>query len=424
MGCYFTTFAQVSIIGGSVIDISEAPYQVSIELENGVHDCGGMILSERWILTAAHCVFNSGLVITSPLLENLVVHAGSTNQTLDNVGQRINVESIVVNPNYDPPSTLTTIEHDIALLYLESPLEFNTNVQPRRYADFCNTQLVDIASGEMASIAGWGRTAFSPPPIDNLNFAEIPIVSTAEANTIYDQVVPGSGLAVTANNIAFYDSEVQQGSGDSGGAFFIEKDGNSLAVGVASWSLTQSDGTIVPSIGTNVRVYSDWIESESGISSSTSGLDLFMKDRPWDLGKEPSNVDMGWVSDDIWIRNQADGVENQIHENPEFSLADPVYVYVRVRNRGCIASTGTEQLTLSWAKASTSLTWPDYWDGSTTFGTNGPLAGDEIDVRVINEVIEPGGSAILEFEWDNMPNPSDYDLIGNDEPWHFCLLLG
>lgn len=32
-----------------------------------------------------------------------------------------------------------------------------------------------------------------------------------------------------------------------------------------------------------------------------------------------------------------------------------------------------------------------------------------------------GGSTILEFQWDNMPNPADYNLI-NPEPWHFCLL--
>lgn len=42
------------IVGGSEIDISEAPYQVSLQIHNE-HYCGGCIIGNRWILTAAHC---------------------------------------------------------------------------------------------------------------------------------------------------------------------------------------------------------------------------------------------------------------------------------------------------------------------------------------------------------------------------------
>lgn len=48
------------IVGGSDAQPGDAPYQVSLR-ENGKHKCGGSILNDRWILTAAHCV--KGFVI-------------------------------------------------------------------------------------------------------------------------------------------------------------------------------------------------------------------------------------------------------------------------------------------------------------------------------------------------------------------------
>lgn len=106
--------------------------------------------------------------------------------------------------------------------------------------------------------------------------------------------------------------------------------------------------------------------------------DLYMKDTPADTGVEP-NPDTGpmWVTEDIWVRNNPDPGyqpypfpeltppwiplphENPEYRDPKFSL--PNYVYIRVRNRGTAASTGTERLRLYWAKASTGLGWPAQW---------------------------------------------------------------
>src|SRR5215212_5853768 len=106
--------------------------------------------------------------------------------------------------------------------------------------------------------------------------------------------------------------------------------------------------------------------------------DLYMKDTPLDTGVEP-NPDNGamWVTEDIWVRTAPDPAYLPYpftevsppwtpapHENPEYrdpKYSVPNYVYVRVRNRGSAASTGTEKLKLYWAKASTGLNWPAQW---------------------------------------------------------------
>ncbi|MBI4647900.1 MAG: hypothetical protein HY738_15245, partial [Bacteroidia bacterium] len=152
--------------------------------------------------------------------------------------------------------------------------------------------------------------------------------------------------------------------------------------------------------------------------------DLFMKDTPSDNGIEPNTTSWPiWISEDIWVRNQQDGIQE--HENPVYSPTQPVYVYVKIRNRGCSSSLGTEELNLRWAKASTALSWPENWDGSTDL-VDGDLstqpnaiAGNLIATQPIG-IIQPGETTILEFAW-NPPNPDDYYVI-NPEPGHFCLL--
>jgi hypothetical protein len=93
-------------------------------------------------------------------------------------------------------------------------------------------------------------------------------------------------------------------------------------------------------------------------------------------------------------------------------------VYVKIGNRGTIASTGNEHLCLHWSKASSGASWPENWCGAIFPGQTVPK-GDRIDsVRI--PVIPPDSSIVLEIPWTT-PDPTDYYFAGK-EVWHFCLL--
>lgn len=153
-----------------------------------------------------------------------------------------------------------------------------------------------------------------------------------------------------------------------------------------------------------------------------ANLDLMVKDGVDDVGLEPNNITpYMWTSSDIWIRNQPDGIEIQEFQNPEYSPNIPSYAYVRVTNRSCFTSTGTEELKFYWAKAGTSLEWPDTWDGEHYFPA--PNDGKKLGAPVGNITIPPlqaGEETILEIPF-MLPNPDDYAFAGSDQ-WHFCLL--
>lgn len=155
-------------------------------------------------------------------------------------------------------------------------------------------------------------------------------------------------------------------------------------------------------------------------SNNPSEVDLMIRDAEDDFGDEPyTGESHPWQSPDIWVSN--DSIKNWVHvnQNPEYDPVDPSYVSVRITNNGCQTSSNSDQLKLYWAKANTSLNWPEYWDGSVQ-ESGIPLSG-----LITVENIPPlavGEDTILRIPW-HIPNPELYQPITpNSNSWHFCLL--
>jgi len=152
-------------------------------------------------------------------------------------------------------------------------------------------------------------------------------------------------------------------------------------------------------------------------------LDLYVKDDVKDIGIEPdTQTNVLWASPDIWIRN--DTAFSESHQNPEYTASTPVYVYVRVRNKSCIPSLGSnDSIKLYWAKAGPYQDWPDPWTGANS---SNPILGGLVAAKLII-AIPAGEYKIYKFEW-YIPNPNqypqDFSSLGNgvNDAWHFCLL--
>lgn len=155
---------------------------------NGTHICGGTILNEWYILTAAHCVDNSSLSIYSNLTVAIGIHRHlEQNQTTRKF------DRIILHPLWEKGKPLS---NDIALLHLSEPLDFETNpfisrtCRPPRMnstEDIFNYPL----NGTILAAIGWGLAdnLTSPEILQQVNLYAIHHNDSACAHVIHDHEV-------------------------------------------------------------------------------------------------------------------------------------------------------------------------------------------------------------------------------------------
>lgn len=215
------------IVGGEDADIKDFPWHVGLieVLGSGMPRafCGGSILSERWILTAAHCLVGVNTLD--------FVRAGVTDKN-DATGQDVAVLRQILHPLYGIPVGRT---NDIALLELADPLDLtgpNAKAIPIMTAELAAAGLEN--PGVMAIATGWGATSEGGPVSDILQQVAVPIVSNEDAARFY-----GSGSITPAMIAAGYpQGEKDACQNDSGGPLVVPDSESPMGVrlaGVTSW---------------------------------------------------------------------------------------------------------------------------------------------------------------------------------------------
>lgn len=213
---------QVALLVSWIVDASSAQF------------CGGSLIRQNWIATAAHCVDNN----TSR--EHVHVLTGTAN--LKSGGKRSNVEAIFVHKDYDPNSQ----NNDIALLRLKDD-GVGEAIRPVAL----DKEPVIVSPGQMATISGWGVTE-SGYPSPQLKKILVPLVSRETCNSpaSYDGHVTDKMIC----------AGVDQGGkdscqGDSGGPATKDE----FLIGIVSWG----EGCGKPfkyGVYTRVAEFANWIE--------------------------------------------------------------------------------------------------------------------------------------------------------------------
>ncbi|XP_049860456.1 trypsin delta-like [Schistocerca gregaria] len=234
-GPWFGSRPGPRIVGGEPVDISQYPWQISLQVL-GFHGCGGSIISSTWVLTAAHCVDSLPVVLFS-------VRAGTS--TRESGGTVYDAANYVEHDGF----SFATADFDIAVVQISGSFSFDSNVQA------VSLGTSEPAAGTAVTITGWGDLSEGGTSPRQLQAVTTNIVSRDSCNASY-------GGEITERMICAGDPQGGKDAcqGDSGGPLVVD----STQYGVVSWGNGCANASY-PGVYSNVAALRSWITENSGV---------------------------------------------------------------------------------------------------------------------------------------------------------------
>ncbi|XP_067255107.1 mast cell protease 4-like [Chanodichthys erythropterus] len=236
----FTAHVNVGIVNGTKAKRHSRPYMVSLQ-EFGDHICGGFLISDQFVLTAAHC-WNK--------YDNLMVVVGAHDLKKSKSSDHIRVKSYIPHPNYRPTNKPHHHDADIMLLKLEKRVKLNNKVGviplPKKGED--------VKADTACSVAGWGDLVTNGSGSNLLMEAKVSVMNNTECRNRWGALYSVSQMICVYG----YGGSC---NGDSGGPLVC---GNT-AVGITSFgSRRHCNSPKQPEVYTKISEYIEWINKVTG----------------------------------------------------------------------------------------------------------------------------------------------------------------
>ncbi|XP_066495489.1 suppressor of tumorigenicity 14 protein [Tiliqua scincoides] len=243
------------IVGGEQAEVGEWPWQVSLHAkdEDNGHLCGASLISETWLVSAAHCFQQQNFVrYYDPKLWTAFLGLHDQRELSDSKVQRRNVKRIIAHPSFND----YTYDYDIAVLELDNPVSFTKEIQPVCLPDASH----EFPAGKEIWVTGWGATQETGSGASILQKAKIRVINQTMCNSLLDNQMTPRMMCV-----GVLTGGIDACQGDSGGPLTsIEENDRMFLAGVVSWG----DGCArrnKPGVYTRVTQLRNWIKEKTGV---------------------------------------------------------------------------------------------------------------------------------------------------------------
>jgi len=234
------------IVGGFEAEEHEWPWIVALFIDDQWF-CGGALISDEFVLTAAHCAEDAS---------RFDVMAGAHNVRAGSEPERVEISSYNgwTHPNWDS----NDLSNDLALIRLPEKITFNDYIKP---ACLPTPDLV-AEPGFLVTPIGWGRPSDSASGISPVlrMVQDLPLITNKECNDVY---------GIVGDGVVCMDTAGGKGTcnGDSGGplGYYDENRERWIEVGIVSFGASSGCEVGYPAGFTRTQYYLDWIKDQAGI---------------------------------------------------------------------------------------------------------------------------------------------------------------